>query len=555
MPHVPPEEGVEMGDVPAVPTPTSNDADKATTTTAVDTATKLKVFAEKRSDQIKERLKEAGSSTKGIVKEKLEAHPELKAAVLKLDETRARYTQVVENIAKEKLLCLSVRFENSRERLLDKVDDFAKKRIQSSFAAVHSGVLGLIIDPYMPDIVQKAIGTVFNAVWPDIQEEVVHIILKTFEVHPSIVPRDPPPCCDCCNAIIAAIRYFYMPFDKGFWQCVRSPLYLLFYVILFVPGYGVQVVYLFLFCFIDKTDEYQLTQYILGYKSVLFLTTGFLGTVIAAFQFYLCTQGLTGDELPVCSETSPREFVYSLVAYPVQVALVWVAYLLLGQAKKHGGEFALLGRVEEIEEEVFSDAENAIEDEENKNENDNGHLPHLHRRSIKGTRRLSFKKQFSNSGKKHIRLRHLLVYDSICVVFCMILIVLFYFFGHSPSEVEGLSPADGLWYSLGNGTEEEGGRAEFADRVLEWRFEVTLYMVRCVYGVLALPFFLLQLPLLHSLCSHARRTAYTRQGECVPYLGAPPRNETPSRLVKVKTAATNAASTVKEVVRGVGAKP
>jgi len=58
-----------------------------------------------------------------------------------------------------------------------------------------------------------------------------------------------------------------MPYDKNFWQISRTFSYWFFIAIILIPYYGIQqIAELLIFCFIDKSDEYQLVQFILKYK-------------------------------------------------------------------------------------------------------------------------------------------------------------------------------------------------------------------------------------------------------------------------------------------------
>ena len=91
--------------------------------------------------------------------------------------------------------------------------------------------------------------------------------LKHWAGYPQFWPRG-----SCCPRPYTWFRarflYAILPADAGRWQTLRNPKTVGIFMLSFCPFYAVSVwVFVLLFCLIDKTDEYQLSQYILKFKT------------------------------------------------------------------------------------------------------------------------------------------------------------------------------------------------------------------------------------------------------------------------------------------------
>jgi len=92
------------------------------------------------------------------------------------------------------------------------------------------------------------------------------------------------------------------------------------------------------FLTIDRSDEYQLINYILQFKSLQFITLGFLGTLVAVGQFYWCLTA-TPDRHS-CDKNGPGlqiDFFYQFGAFWSQSFLSWIAFLMLPCSIRKGG--------------------------------------------------------------------------------------------------------------------------------------------------------------------------------------------------------------------------
>lgn len=69
--------------------------------------------------------------------------------------------------------------------------------------------------------------------------------------------------------------------DKSIWERFRWLSWWFIFIIKLIPFYGIQAfIYIFVFLFIDKKDEYQLVTYILKFKSMQFITIGSMLNII-----------------------------------------------------------------------------------------------------------------------------------------------------------------------------------------------------------------------------------------------------------------------------------
>ena len=485
------------------------------------------------------------------------APPPVRDGLARLDAATADVRASAAAFAADRRRVAAAKLTAVKDRLVEAIESRARTRIRSGLDALRQRVTDAVVDPFMPGVVRRAVESVVDTVWPDIEEELCEMLLHL------IHPAPPPPndevtavkgwcCCLCLPRMVAAVRYFMWPHDKSVWQQAREPLWVVAKLVLLIPGYGVQQVYYLgvLLC-IDRGDEYQLVQYILGFKAILFVTLGLLGTAIGAFRFYLCSQEITGQsENPTCSDTAPRESLPTVAAYVLQIVLVWTAFLFIpGSARKGGGAYQRM-RARQEEEEAAAAAAGGDGDEGEEGEGaaagsadaaDNAGRQRRRRRLSKRRRRasavvLGLCDAPAREKATQRRLLGFLVYD-VCTVLLCVAILAYYVFSAMPTEDDD----NHTWTEVKlNGSHvflvQKAGRegaatteddADFfddlsvGDRFFSWRFEVTLYMTKCLYGLLSFPFFFLKLPVLGAVLTHAKPTAYTKGGHCVPYKGGP----------------------------------
>lgn len=103
------------------------------------------------------------------------------------------------------------------------------------------------------------------------------------------------------------------------------------------PSFGIiSWLYLGLFCLIERTDEFQLVQYICLDKSIQFLVCGFLPAVGNGYQYLTCLQHIEAGDVGWCSQVYVST-QFELGSEPVRLGCVWMAFFFLANGWAHGG--------------------------------------------------------------------------------------------------------------------------------------------------------------------------------------------------------------------------
>ena len=176
--------------------------------------------------------------------------------------------------------------------------------------------------------------------------------LKHWAGYPQFWPRG-----SCCPRPYTWFRarflYAILPADAGRWQTLRNPKTVGIFMLSFCPFYAVSVwVFVLLFCLIDKTDEYQLSQYILKFKTTQFLI-GLFGLIQFASKMFYCLDGVndfydgvnvngTHDRCVVAAPGQRPQDDYLIAMEPVRVGFVYLAWFLLWSGRAYGGKAELL---------------------------------------------------------------------------------------------------------------------------------------------------------------------------------------------------------------------
>lgn len=135
----------------------------------------------------------------------------------------------------------------------------------------------------------------------------------------------------------ATILYSYYPYDTSFFKNLRRPSFLLLFLLSVFPFWGVQPCFwAALFLLLDKGDEYQLCLFILEFKAMLGVASVAVSLVGAA-KDHLCIT--SSPEHHSCATEGPgmnAYFYWEVTAFFGQVALTWVAFLLLPYSVQKG---------------------------------------------------------------------------------------------------------------------------------------------------------------------------------------------------------------------------
>ena len=108
-----------------------------------------------------------------------------------------------------------------------------------------------------------------------------------------------------------------------------------------IPYSGVQpACFALLLLCIDRADEYQLVQFVLSFKSIQFVTSGVIASLLGGASYFTC---MTLHPLQhTCAEDGPgasSNVYFDGIGFLVMVLLTWAAMLLMRSAVPKGGSF------------------------------------------------------------------------------------------------------------------------------------------------------------------------------------------------------------------------
>jgi len=270
----------------------------------------------------------------------------------------------------------------------------------------------------------------------------------------------------CCPNPLAYFRSFYMytmlPHDKSFWAQTRNVWWWFFTVIQLVPVYGVQqICFLFNYLMMDKSDEYQLVTWILGFKTANFISQGIISMIVGVAMYYLCSN----KAVHTCHAQGPGQmpgFEIDMIFFAFQILIVWHAYFNRLPYSQKKGTVTLKKR---------SGGTTVIDTIDTEDDKD--------------CCGYTF---YKNRGGS---LGYLIAWDAVAFSLCGGLV---------------------LWAALAMGVLDKGKLASYN----EWRFRAVVYWTRAIYGLLCLPFLCLIIG--QALFTHAVPTAYNENGMLVPFL-------------------------------------
>eukprot|EP00760_Papus_ankaliazontas_P009380 PhM_4_TR14061/c0_g1_i1/m.9979 len=450
--------------------------------------TALENAARETSDKTKALLEEgrgAVEKTKELL-DRVEIPDEIRQAVMektrmlehKLEEFAEEKKMLLKKIAEERANVLRVWMVSRLERLLDHLltmgSDLTKETLK---------------DPDMPVVVQGWVDSSVDILWPDVVSEVKSAVLTGFLPPLKLGIGQPPD--SCFGRFIAYLRYNLMPYDHSIWYQLKNPPYIIYRIIGLIPFFGVpQALYVFTLMLLDRGDEFMMMTFILEFKVVQFVTLGVLSTIIGAAQFYLCTIREHND----CLNSGPRQELYELGTFCLQVLLVWAAFYFLRTAESKGGYFHQYQR----EKDVLGKNNNKPLEQRNKMLSD---LLSLDNDEVPAdVARILARAESAHSG--HTRLMLFLIYDICLFGLCLVL---------------------GIWSTVQNLYDEEATATEGGWD--NWKLRMTWFWIKTLYGLLSFPFVVLSLPVIVTLLTHAKPTAFNKFGNTVPYIGRIPPDE------------------------------
>lgn len=333
-------------------------------------------------------------------------------------------------------------------------------------------------DNDMPNAVVKTIDFGVSSIWPDIVIEIKDKLAGAIRKATPVDEGEPPE--GCWHGLVAWLRYHYKPYNLSSWGLMRRPGYWLIYLVMALPVFGVRsFCFMLILLLIDRKDEYQLLSFIMSFKGFQFISGGIIQAILGAVLYYSCINfNQAGDLAEVtCVDSGPGaadNFFLSIIAFLLNVVLVWIAFAFIGSSVKKG-------------EKTYIGASNKEKDEK-----------------AEGV---------DSSGREEVsRLRKLLLWDMFWFLIAAVVVVFFFItFDYYDPEDDSVEPEP-----LTNPFEV----------FQNWRFRAHIYWIKVFYSFMTFPFMLWSLPVLSSLVSHAKPTGYSPNGHCIAMVPPPPRDRT-----------------------------
>jgi hypothetical protein len=159
--------------------------------------------------------------------------------------------------------------DHARDKVTAAATGLTEAVLAKVLDAVRTTVTENGIDPDMPKPLRKAVAYALGGVMTDVEAEVRDKVLGMLSPH---APRRGPPAAR--NPILgllhgarAFVLHTLRPHDHTLWVQIRNPAWWLLKLLSIFPLYGVQPCFFLLtFAMIDKSDEFQLVEFILMFK-------------------------------------------------------------------------------------------------------------------------------------------------------------------------------------------------------------------------------------------------------------------------------------------------
>ena len=185
--------------------------------------------------------------------------------------------------------------------------------------------------PYMPEPLLQQVEPYIDTVWNEVEE------LVTKSVKLKLSPKDvafrelrvhfwPPEPSKCSfRWMRAKVLYALMPADGNAWKSLRDPFAVLLLLLRLQPLGGTPVfLYIIVFGLIDRSDEYQLVNFCLKFKTFAFISGGLcIGVYLSAYSMH-CLYKEQQGETSYCLDHAPGSsglFTYTVWFEPLRFAI------------------------------------------------------------------------------------------------------------------------------------------------------------------------------------------------------------------------------------------
>lgn len=234
--------------------------------------------------------------------------------------------------------------EEKKGEVLDAATEKMVAKVLSSFGRV---VKQSLVPPYLPESLLPAVTRGSDFLWSCVEEDLLRNYMtknnrQYRELGVMFWASRPPPTRKPFTYARAKILYALYPADRNiWWSLTNSPLFIALLVLRLNPLYGTStLVFCLKFFLIDKTDEFQLVNYVLEFKSFQFITDGLLIASKLAYIMGHCLVLEHEGASNACLERSPGhdyEFAFKICLEPVRLLLIYSACALLFCGCAKGG--------------------------------------------------------------------------------------------------------------------------------------------------------------------------------------------------------------------------
>lgn len=380
--------------------------------------------------------------------------------------------------------------EKKKESMHKLFDMAAGPQKQLLFALREVVKEGAVADPHMCTSVKNHIKDAVDLFWVDLELylELARDDLrdqKTGKLDSKIqqledAGSDMKGCTCGCYWWRAKVLYSLMPFDISIFGQFKDPLFWIFTVLSCVTVFGIRIIFFaIVLAFIimgRPADEYQLTQYILTFKGLQFVSSGLALSIVAAVKYYMC---IHNDGSHTCNVDGPgatQGFVHGITDWLGSCLLVWLAFAFLPCSDRTAGL-----------REIATEEAEKLEAEDSQVQS-----------GCCGQK----KWDRSRGG----RLRGLLTYDLVCFFTSFLFYAFLVYCNMVEARKNGIGAAPDL---APTHLESEADSPEG---------HTALYWARIVYAFTAFPFIIFKIPGVFDILTHTTPTGYNRNGMCVPYV-------------------------------------
>ena len=243
----------------------------------------------------------------------------------------------------------------------------------------------VVSDRDMPKFFKKYIGAAVNIYASDWQRELMDAVTRQLGMHTAGAGRRMKKSrrarglskrgTTCWSRLYGGVQrvrayvlYVEHPYDKTIFGKVRTPMWWVFLACKLYPGWGVQsILFLLKLCMIDRSDEWQLFEYIVQFKGIQFLA-GVFSILSGVLKYIYCAGLVDKGEAHTCyshgpgvdgeSACSTLSFVPCVSLYLFsavsRILLSWFAFYLMRTSFAFGkaivGEHRIVGAKIEVHE-------------------------------------------------------------------------------------------------------------------------------------------------------------------------------------------------------------